>query len=303
MRIVRSLLGRIAPGYRLLSEWTQEYDRIISARLLTAKTLQNRQNNMRHIVETLGHRPMRSIRPHEIALEVRRVWDSGRHVAARRMLLEAKELFAEAVIAGWIDTNPAQPLRALPSSVKRSRLSLEQWQEIHSWATRSGIHWFAYALKLALVSGQRRADIVKMAGSHVWNDHLHIVQQKTGSRIALPLALRLDEINAELGELIDEGLRHNAPGELLLRKATGGGYGPAALSASFARARNAVFPLRTWEDRTPPTFHEIRSLSERLHRARGVDTKTLLGHSKQSMTDLYNNDRGLTRNDWKTLIL
>ncbi|EPE5478197.1 integrase, partial [Escherichia coli] len=47
---------------------------------------------------------------------------------------------------------------------------------------------------------------------------------------------------------------------------------------------------------TPPSFHEQRSLSERLFREQGVDTKILLGHSNQKMTDIYNDARG---KEWK----
>lgn len=54
---------------------------------------------------------------------------------------------------------------------------------------------------------------------------------------------------------------------------------------------------------SPTSLHECRSLSERLYRAQGINTMTLLGHSTQAMTDLYNNDRGLTRGEWKTLQL
>jgi len=51
--------------------------------------------------------------------------------------------------------------------------------------------------------------------------------------------------------------------------------------------------------RTPdwnaPTFHEQRSLSERLYREQGVDTQKLLGNKTQKMTDRYNDERG---KDW-----
>lgn len=47
-----------------------------------------------------------------------------------------------------------------------------------------------------------------------------------------------------------------------------------------------------------PTFHEQRSLSERLYRDQGVDTQKLLGHKTQKMTDRYNDDRG---KDWVIL--
>lgn len=40
----------------------------------------------------------------------------------------------------------------------------------------------------------------------------------------------------------------------------------------------------TWPGKTPPTYHEIRSLAERLYRAQGVDTQALLGHRHPRMT-------------------
>jgi len=51
----------------------------------------------------------------------------------------------------------------------------------------------------------------------------------------------------------------------------------------------------------PASLHECRSLSERLYRTQGVNTMILLGHKHQAMTDLYNDDRGLTAGQWKTL--
>lgn len=43
---------------------------------------------------------------------------------------------------------------------------------------------------------------------------------------------------------------------------------------------------------TPPTFHEQRSLAERLYREQGMDTQRLPGYKKQTQTDKYNDDRG-----------
>ncbi|HGP4140518.1 TPA: integrase, partial [Enterobacter roggenkampii] len=42
-----------------------------------------------------------------------------------------------------------------------------------------------------------------------------------------------------------------------------------------------------------PTFHEQRSLSERLYEGQGINTRQLLGHSSDRMTAQYHNDRGL----------
>lgn len=48
-----------------------------------------------------------------------------------------------------------------------------------------------------------------------------------------------------------------------------------------------------------PSLHEMRSLSERLYRAQGINTMRLLGHANQEMTDKYNDDRGLSAREWK----
>lgn len=92
------------------------------------------------------------------------------------------------------------------------------------------------------------------------------------------------------------------PGEHLLRKSTGGPLVVASLSARFEDAREGALGMHSGTG-APPSLHECRSLSERLYRRQGIDTRTLLGHKHQAMTDVYNDDRGLTAGEWKTLEL
>lgn len=54
------------------------------------------------------------------------------------------------------------------------------------------------------------------------------------------------------------------------------------------------------EGKTPSTFHEQRSLAERLYEVQGVNTKELLGHKSQRQTDSYHDDRG---KDWITVAI
>jgi hypothetical protein len=74
----------------------------------------------------------------------------------------------------------------------------------------------------------------------------------------------------------------------------------ASLSSRFEEARKAVLPSA---EGIPASLHECRSLSERLYRAQGLNTMVLLGHKHQAMTDIYNDDRGLSKGIWKTLLL
>jgi hypothetical protein len=43
---------------------------------------------------------------------------------------------------------------------------------------------------------------------------------------------------------------------------------------------------------TPPTFHEIRSLAERLYHQQGVNTQEVLGHRDAKSTATYRDSRG-----------
>jgi integrase len=73
---------------------------------------------------------------------------------------------------------------------------------------------------------------------------------------------------------------------------------PGGLSESFREARQRA-KIDASEGRTAPTFHEIRSLSERLYREEfGADfAQAALGHKSAQMTAKYDDLRG----GWKTV--
>ena len=160
--------------------------------------------------------------------------------------------------------------------------------------------WVANMMILALITGQRRSDLVKMQFDDVWDGHLHIEQAKTSTRLALPLALRLDVLGLTLAQAIKQCKSADVPSQYLLHKHNGGRLADASLSARFEEARKAVLPSA---EGILASLHECRSLSERLYREQGINTMTLLGHKHQAMTDLYNDDRGLSKGTWKTLLL
>lgn len=296
------LLRRLIPRLRTVDDWSVEYRRIIDARHLSKKTIMNRANNLRYISRHLGHQRLSAVRPVDVATMIRAIWDEGRATTARMVLVETRDMLNEAMLARWIDANPATAVKSLPVRVRRRRLSFEQWQAVYAWSLTRPIPWLSHMLLLALVTGQRRADLQKMRFDDVWDDHLHVVQQKTGARVALPVALRLDAAGMSIADVIAGCAEYGRAGETMLRKSTGEPLTTSSLSARFEEARDATLdlPESPW---TPPSLHECRSLSERLYRAQGIDTKTLLGHRRQIMTDKYNDDRGLSQNDYKYLVL
>jgi len=288
------------PRYRTLGQWAVVYRQIIAGRPIEEKTKANRRSSLAHVLVALGaDQIISSIRPHEVASMVMGI-HKGHPPLAKRVLIEAKDIFQEAVNYGWLDRSPAMQCKAPLVKVQRKRLTMEQWLTINAYAVEHLPPWVSRMLTLALVTGQRRSDLVKMRFSDVWDEHLHVEQIKTGARLALPLALRLDALGLTLGEAI-EGCRAYAVGtEYMLRKHDGHRLGDASLSARFECAREAALPAISG---IPPSLHECRSLSERLYRAQGINTMVLLGHKSQDMTDMYNDDRGLTAGVWKTLTL
>lgn len=83
----------------------------------------------------------------------------------------------------------------------RQRLSLEEWKTIYAEAEKMQ-PWVSRSMLLALITGQRVGDIAGMKFTDVWDDALHIVQEKTGARVAIPLSLRCDAIGVSLRETI-----------------------------------------------------------------------------------------------------
>lgn len=300
-RLLSATIGRAVSRFRTIGEWAETYRKIIDGKPVEEKTKINRRSTLAHILNGLGRdRIISTVKPHDVSGLVMGIYKAHPQLA-KRVLIEAKDFFNEAVSYAWLLRSPAASIKAPRVRVLRERLTLEQWKKIYAWSVENQPPWVSRMLVLALVTGQRRSDLENMQFGGVWDDHLHVVQAKTGTRLAIPLELRLEAIDVSVEGAI-ESCRNYAVGEIfLLRKHNGLPLGMASLSARFEEAREAALP--PFASGHPPSLHECRSLSERLYRKQGINTMVLLGHSSQKMTDLYNDDRGLTDGEWKTLVL
>jgi integrase len=70
------------------------------------------------------------------------------------------------------------------------------------------------------------------------------------------------------------------------------------LATNFTKAREKA--NIDWGAGTPATFHEQRSLSERLYSEQRLNTQLLLGHKSRKQTDSYHDDRG---KNWITVAI
>lgn len=201
------------------------------------------------------------------------------------------DCFSEAEAAGWIPrgTNPADIIKAPKPQTKRSRLSLAHYQTILDQSTG----WVRTSLLMAIVTGQRVSDIAEMTYANVHGGFLHVQQIKTGQRIKIPLGISL--LGYSLGGIIKQsrkivGAKHIVhQTEKTARSQPGSGLRKESIGREFTTLlREHIKP--DWTG-TPPTFHEIRSLSKRLYDEIGVDTLALLGHDSAQTGKIYSDPR------------
>ena len=207
-----------------------------------------------------------------------------------------RDLFMEAIASGWCEKNPVDVTRTAKIKIKRQRLTLELWKATYEEATQP---WLKRAMELAVLTGQRRDDIGTMVFRDVSGGFLHVVQAKTGARLRISTQLRLDSLSLDLSTVIRR-CRDNVVSKHLVhhmkdfsKTRAGSKVRIETLTLLFAKARDrAALKLGVELGENPPSFHEMRSLSARLHAAEGRDPQKLLGHKSSAMTEMYRDSRG-----------
>ena len=290
-----------------VTEWIDKYIVIQEERLRNNELRPNsfRQKNkpLRLFREHCGMRYLKDIETIDIAEITDAIKNDGFSRMAQVVRIVLVDVFKEAQHAGYVPPgyNPAMATKQPRHKVTRQRLSLEEWKSIYE-AAETMQPYLQCGMLLALVTGQRLGDISRMKFSDIWDDMLHIEQEKTGSRLAIPLDLKCDALGLTLRDVVSKcrdaviskylvHFRHSTS-----QATRGDSVSSSSLTTSFKKARNKCGI--EWEKGTAPTFHEQRSLSERLYEAQGVDTQKLLGHKSPQQTAKYHDDRG---KDWTVI--
>lgn len=318
--------------------WALSYLSRLEKRLekgkIAANTLRSRKSLVNSAIQRFQGTPLHEMANDVAAISafIESIEDAGKGRTAQATRSTLIDIFREAHSSGTLDSNlpnPASLTRPPNVDVQRSRLTLEDYLVIWPACERLGAKlgvWQPNSVLLALVTAQRREDIAIMRFRRgkdwdaAWqafqrgerhpvhpypfieDDMLWIVQQKTGALVRIPLDLKLNAINITVGETVDR-CRSSIASRYLLHHTIPFGNAPVGtrihqdtITRQFSVARDSA--TLEWVGRTPPTFHELRSLSERLYRDQGVDTQILLGHRHARMTEVYNDARGA---EWSTV--
>ncbi|EEC4936867.1 tyrosine-type recombinase/integrase [Salmonella enterica subsp. enterica serovar Kasenyi] len=276
-----------------MSAWIDRYEVLLQRRSLSVNTYKIRSNQLATVREKMGEMILAEVTTRHIAEFLESWIAEGKNTMAGAMRSVLSDMFREAIVEGRITTNPVEPTRAPEIKVARERLQLETYNATRTAAEYLPV-WFPLAMDLALVTGQRREDIVNMKFSDIVDGRLHVTQIKTGMKIAFPLSLTLEAPGLRPGTVIDRcrlvsrtdfmisaGIRKNSPT---------GNIHPDGLTKTFVKARKASGVNFS---NNPPTFHEIRSLAGRLYKNEHgeVFAQKLLGHTSANTTKLYLDER------------
>lgn len=246
------------------------------------------------------------ITPKQVADALKQATEERGASSASKLRGVLVDVFREAIEYGHVEVgkNPVDAVFKPEVTVTRTRLTLDDYRLIYQQATKDpATRWIANAMELALVSGQRREDIGKMRFDDVKDGFLMVEQAKgkegNRAKLRIPVSLRLDALGVSLEEVIRR-CRDNVVSQYmihLVQKTSAASPGDTPhlqyISGKFAKMRDAA-EIEVEAGRTPPTFHELRSLAARLYAEQyGAEfAQALLGHKSAEMTALYRDSRG-----------
>lgn len=285
---VKPLTERIdGQGSVYFHEFLDRYEEILKTRGLREKTLIDYKSKLLAIRKGILDAPIENISTKIISDFIYSYIMNDKPSAAKQIRGTLNDIFKEALDTDIIKINPVSQTKTPKIKIQRARLSLNDFSIILKLINDDN-NWLTHAMKLALVTGQRVSDISKMKWKDIHNDKLWVIQQKTETKVAIPLNIQIQSMR--LNETLEK-INHEADFVITKNKKQ---ITVARISTEFTKFRDKT--KLTWEG-SPPSFHEIRSLSARLYTEKmGSDfAQKLLGHKSAEMTAKYQDDRS---NSW-----
>lgn len=292
----------LEPKGKTLKDWAVDYERIyIETRDPTPSTVKTVKAGVRAALSApFAGTHLRSITTSDVSDFIEAATETRGAQMAALIRKTLADMFREAETKGLIDggKNPVTVTRVPSFEVNRARLTLEQFREIYKAAGEME-PWVARSMELGMLTAQRREDVATMLFSSVKEGFLFVEQIKTKARIRIPVEVRLDALGLSLDDVVKR-CRDKVISKSMLhhvrhtgKQQPGYSVDKDSLTRAFRLAREAA--KITWEEgKTPPTYHELRSLAARLYAEQYSPefAQAILGHKSASMTAMYRDTRG-----------
>jgi integrase len=220
-----------------------------------------------------GHIVIDKIRPKDIAQYVQQRGESSK-VRANREKALFSTIYNHARAWGYTDlTNPCIGIKGFKEKPRDRYVSDDEYLAVWSVAHPT----VQDAMDLALCTGQRPADVLKIEISHIADGYLMISQNKTGKKLRIAikgdLKVIIERIMSKRRDKINSGLLQDLDG----RKLT---Y--FALRSRFDKARETAKVNFQFRDLRAKAATDTNDLAH---------AQKLLGHKNRSTTEMYTRNR------------
>lgn len=137
---------------------------------------------------------------------------------------------------GWIEHNPAAALGDMPP-----QREIDRWQEdeIDRFLSTAPVH-VKDAMMVALYTGQRRSDLVRLLWSDIEDGMLHVKQRKTGAELWIPIHPKLRTYLEGMKKRVDISVRQPFAKNHILTNHYGLPWVPESLRGAFKRHASKI---------------------------------------------------------------
>ena len=221
------------------------------------------------------------------------------------------ELFDVAISKGLIVDNPARQTLKRYRTKQRKRHTIEGLTAVRAASPK----WLQNAIDLAMLTTQRRIDIINMKWTDIYDGYLHVAQEKTTDDPEDEFEflegagyIRI-KVDAELQKVLDR-CKDNILSPFIIHRAARNWGRPMknkkehwtqidkqylSLQFSVAVKKSNAYPNLV--GRQVPSFHEVRALSIFMHKKAGKSAQQLAGHTTEKMTEVYASGHEISWND------
>jgi integrase len=172
----------VKPG--TLASLVHSYLNSVAFGELARETKRTRKNILRRFGNEHGDKRAAMLkREHIVAMFTKM---SGKRFAARNWLKTVRALMQFAISDGSLKQDPTAGIKNMSGKTEGFRTwnedDIAAFEARHPIGTRERL-----ALALLLCTAQRRGDVVRMGRQHIRNGAVEVTQQKTGTKLAVPI--------------------------------------------------------------------------------------------------------------------
>ena len=234
-----------------------------------ARTQRDNLKELDRLRSVFGPVLIENIKPHHVRAYLDKRGQTGKARANREKAL-LSHVFNKAREWGYTDSpNPCQGVKGFPELGRDRYVTDAEFEAVRAKADPT----LRDAMDLALLTGQRPADVLKIRRADIRDGAIFVAQNKTGAKRAI-------EIVGELAVVVDRILTRPRErySELLIQDDNGRPLSLLALRRRFDRARRAAGVHFQFRDIRAKTASDTGDLAH---------SQRLLGHKNRDMTEHY----------------